>query len=177
MARIGRRAIMTGMAGAFIAEPVIAAKVGKPAPYFFVVTFDHQKISLSDLKGEVVVLNYWATWCAPCKLELVVLENYLRRHPGTDLKIFAIDTDESVPIFKLKPLAAQLSFPLIRELDGWGYGIIGDQVPTSYVIDRAGIIRHAQAGAFTDETFDALVTPLLAAAPQQQTTGAGAIRT
>ena len=51
---------------------------------------------------------------------------------------------------------------MIRRLRGKGYGAIGGAVPTSYVIDRAGVIRHAKAGAFTDASFDSLISPLLA---------------
>jgi peroxiredoxin len=133
-----------------------------PAPDFTVTTFDHQKITLADLRGKVVVLNYWATWCAPCKRELLVMDHYVRTHPGSDLHIFAITTENDVPDDKLKPLAQVLSFPLILRLGGRGYGTIGEAVPTSYVIDRAGVIRHAEASAFDAASFDALITPLLA---------------
>jgi cytochrome c biogenesis protein CcmG/thiol:disulfide interchange protein DsbE len=141
-----------------------AAKVGKPAPGFSLTTLDHKKYSLADLKGKVVVLNYWATWCAPCRGEMVVMENYMRHHPDTDLKIFAIDTmeKENFSEAQFKPLAAHLSFPLVFTMWGWGYGALGGAVPTSYVIDRAGVVRYAAAGAFDDGSFAATVSPLLA---------------
>ena len=52
--------------------------VGEPAPNFELTTFDGQKIRLSDLKGHVVVLNFWATWCGPCKRELPLLSAYYK---------------------------------------------------------------------------------------------------
>ena len=78
MARLGRRAMLGGMAGALVAGPALALRVGRPAPGFSLTTMDRRKVSLNDLKGQVVVLDYWATWCGPCKLQLVVIENYLR---------------------------------------------------------------------------------------------------
>ena len=63
---------------------------------------------------------------------------------------------------KLKPLASILSFPLVVQFSSWDYGLINNELPTTYVIDRSGVLRHAGAGAFGDAEFAALVTPLLA---------------
>ena len=145
-------------------------KVGAVAPNFKLVTYDGKSVKLSDLAGQVVILNYWATWCGPCKREMVVMDAYVRTHPT--LKIFAVSTEDSVPRGQLKPLAAALSFPLAFDLHGGGYGIM-DAVPTSYVIDRGGVIRYAKAAAFDARTLDETVGPLLAAtAPAPTTTTA-----
>jgi peroxiredoxin len=158
-------ALVAAFAIAGVANPSLARpplKVGQVAPDYTVVTFDGRKFTSEELKGKVVVLNYWATWCAPCRVEMPVFNDYLVQRPGTDLHIFAVATEDSVPPQKLKPLASILSFPLIRKLWGKEYSLIGGSVPTTYVIDRAGVIRHAEAGAFNARSFDALVTPLLA---------------
>lgn len=136
------------------------AKIGNPAPKFTLVTYDKQKITLEDLKGEVIILNYWATWCGPCKRELPLLDAYVRRHP--ELKVYAVATEDSVPAAKLKPLAGVLSFPLIAHILSSGYGLVSNALPTNYVIDRAGIVRYAKAAAFDLESLDDVVRPLLA---------------
>jgi len=95
---------------------------------------------------------------------LLVFDNYLRQHPGTDLKVYAVETEKSLPNGYLQKMAAAAHFSIGMHLWGRGYGVIGGGVPTSFVIDRDGVLRHAKAGAFNAQSFDALVTPLLAEA-------------
>jgi cytochrome c biogenesis protein CcmG/thiol:disulfide interchange protein DsbE len=159
----GRREVVFGgtLVGLF-GDMFSAARIGRPAPPFTITTFEGRRFSLADLGGKVVVLNFWATWCAPCRVELPMLDSYLRRHSDDDLKLFAVTTEGSVPDSKLKPLAAALSFPLATSISGHAYGPL-DGVPTNYVIDRGGIVRYARSGAFTEDAFDEVVRPLLAA--------------
>ena len=140
-----------------------ASDIGKPARAFTIKTLDRQTVSSAALKGKVVVVNRWATWCTPCKAEIVAFENYLRTHPGTDLKIYAVTVELEVPSAKLQPLQDMLSFPLATGISGGGYRV-KTGVPTTYVIDRSGVLRFADSGAFNLESFDAIVTPLLAEA-------------
>src|SRR5476651_1267167 len=109
-------------AGLLAPAPALASPaIGKPAPKFTLTTFDHQKITLAELAGKVIVLNYWATWCGPCKEELPLIDAYVRHKGGGDLKVFAITVDDTVSDNQLKPLANVLSFPLISRLDSWSY--------------------------------------------------------
>ncbi|MBS0360223.1 MAG: TlpA family protein disulfide reductase [Proteobacteria bacterium] len=153
-------AVMACAAALAVGAAARADEVGKPAKPYKIYLLDKSTITSDQLKGKVVVVNRWATWCTPCKAEMVVFENYLRTHPGTDLKIYAVTTELNFSAEKLKPLQGILSYPLGLSVLGWGYGIKG-AVPTSYVIDRNGVVRFAAAGAFNDQSFDALVTPLL----------------
>lgn len=138
------------------------AVIGKPAPKFTLTTFDHRKVRLADVAGKVVVLNYWAVWCGPCKQELPMIDAYVRKLGGDDLKVFAVTIDDTVSDNQLKPLASVLSFPLVTRIDSMSYGTIDGAVPTNYVIGRDGTLRYAQAAAFSFESFGAVVGPLLA---------------
>ena len=148
-------------AAAVFATPTLAARVGKPAPAFTLTTLDHRRVSLADLKGKVVILNFWATWCTPCKAELIAMNNYARKHPNDGLAIFAIKTDD-YPAYKLRDLEKALPFPVVDDFRSWDYGKINDKVPSSWVIDRAGVLRLKQAGAFSEDSLDTTISPLLA---------------
>ena len=159
-----RRAVLGGVAAsAFAGTAQARARLGQPAPPFTVVTFDNRTVSLEQLRGQVVVLNYWATWCAPCRVELPVLATYFRQHAGKGLTMFAVkDDSDSRPNSDLVPLSKAVPF-LARRLNGRGYGTIDGAVPSNYVIDRDGVLRYARPGAFTFDNLDVVVTPLLAA--------------
>src|SRR5690349_93751 len=94
------------------ADAAQASDIGKPARDFKLTTLNGETVQLSDLKGKVVVVNRWATWCTPCKAEMAAFENYMRAHPGTDLKIYAVTVELTVPKDKLRPLQGILSYPI-----------------------------------------------------------------
>jgi len=158
---LDRRRVLGALPAGFFGDLFKSPVVGKPAPAFTLRTFDGRKIALADLGGKVVLLNYWAIWCPPCRAELPMFNVYVQTHRNPDLMVFAVDTDDNLPDSKLKQLSGLVAFPLVRSLAG-PYGTIRDQLPTNYVIDRAGVLRYAEGGAFTEDSLDALVQPLLA---------------
>jgi cytochrome c biogenesis protein CcmG, thiol:disulfide interchange protein DsbE len=139
----------------------LAAKEGRPAPKFVIVTYEGEQVPFESLRGKVVILNYWATWCAPCRNEIPEIDRFVRRHRGAPLAVYAITLDSNVPYSRLRFLGDTLKFPLVEKLKGGGYGTIKGAVPTNYVIDKAGVVRYAKAGAFTAASIEALVGPLL----------------
>lgn len=138
----------------------VQPKVDQPAPAFRVVTLDGQAIQLSDLRGQVVVLNFWATWCGPCKVELPLLDAYYKIQRRHGLVVLAVTTEDSLPLSELKPLAKVLTIPMVRRFQG-PYAPIGGAVPTNFVIDRNGVLRYAQAGAFNLDALNDILVPLL----------------
>ena len=168
---IAWRAAFLGVA-ALIAIGARGPLIGQPAPDFQLTLVDGSKVSLDQLKGDVVVLNFWATWCGPCKHELPLLDAYYNAQKNTGLKVFAVTTEDSLPLYQLKKLFAVMHIPAVRRIKG-PYGVL-EGVPTNYVIDRDGIVRYAKADAFTLDELNTVLVPLLRE-PVPATTPAGAI--
>jgi peroxiredoxin len=145
----------------FSVQADAAARVGQPAPAFSLTTFSKQKVRLADLRGKVVVINHWATWCGPCKSEMPMMSAFHRRFKSQGLEIFGVTTEDSVSGAKLKRVADALSYPLVSKFSGNAYPWLGG-LPTSYVIDRKGIVRYAGSGAFDLQEFARIILPLLA---------------
>ena len=142
------------------------------APDFSARIFGGRDVSLADYRGQVLIINFWATWCGPCKVELPLLDGYYRvadQH-GYGLKILAVTTEDSLPLSDLQPLAAKVSFDMARHFHG-PYGV-QKALPTNYIIDRNGILRYAQAGAFNLDKLNELLVPLLQQ-PKPDTAPAG----
>jgi peroxiredoxin len=146
------------------ASPGKTPTPGHAAPAFTLTTFDKRKVTLAEMKGKVVVINYWATWCAPCKAEMPMMHRYFKANQARGLEMFGVTTEDSVSKTQLKKVSDVLSYPLSNRMTG-NYGSIDNAVPSTYIIDRKGIVRHAKKGAYTDREFKAALDPLLAEAP------------
>lgn len=149
------------LAVALFGVPAGAAppKVGDIASPFTLELVDGSKVSLDDLRGQVIVLNFWATWCGPCKTELPLLDAYYQINAQHGLKVFAITSEDSVPIAKLKKLFAVMKIPSVPHIRGEYRDL--KALPTNYVIDRSGHVRYARAGAFELDDLNDLLIPLL----------------
>lgn len=145
-----------------LAAPLTAQKsikVDQPSPNFEITLMDKSTITLADLRGQVVVLNFWATWCVPCRTELPLLDTYYAMTKKHGLRVFAITTEGSLPLYRLKPLFEKMAIPSARKITG-GYGALKG-VPTNFVIDRKGVVRYAKSGAFDLDELNKVIIPLL----------------
>jgi peroxiredoxin len=156
-----RAVVVALLLGAAIAPAAAAApRVGQPAPDFQLVLVDGTHVRLSELRGQVVVLNFWATWCVPCRTELPMLDGYYRVVRQHGLKVFAATTEDSVPLDQLRRVFAAMAIGAVRNIRG-PYQPINGAVPTNFVIDRAGRVRYAAAGAFDLDALNQVLIPLL----------------
>ena len=123
---------------------------GQPAPNFTLKTVDGKEVSLKDFKGKVVLINFWATWCPPCREELPLFEKIYEKYKDKGFVILAINTDpENLKDF-LKDFGVKITFPILigddRILDL--YPVRG--LPTSFLIDREGKIVKVRLGIYRE---------------------------
>jgi len=125
------------------------AEEGKPAPDFTLVDLAGQKTRLSDLRGKVVLVNFWATWCPPCREEIPSMANLNRIMAGKPFRMLAISIDQggktAVEAYFSK---SGKILPALLDTDGAIsklYGTTG--VPETFVIDRKGVIIKKVIGA------------------------------
>ena len=121
---------------------------GRPAPDFTFPDLDARKVSLSDFRGKVVLVNIWATWCPPCRDEMPSMQKLYERFKGEHFEILAVSIDadgrEAVAPF-IKQM--NLTFPVLldpKEKIRSLYGITG--VPESFIVDREGILVNKVIG-------------------------------
>jgi cytochrome c biogenesis protein CcmG/thiol:disulfide interchange protein DsbE len=162
-ASLNRRTLLGLIAAgaAMRAAPAMTAspRVGEVAPEFQLSLVDDSRVRLADLRGHVILLNFWATWCAPCRVELPLLDRYYRARRANGLRVFAVSTEEYLPLNRLRELFRTMAIPSARRVRG-PYAPLG-AMPTNFVIDRAGRVRHAAAGVFTLASLNRLLIPLL----------------
>jgi peroxiredoxin len=122
--------------------------VGEPAPDFRVALLDGETATLSDYRGKTVILNFWATWCTPCRVEMPEFqEAYEHRLPDGDFVVLAVDVAEGPTVVGEFVDAFGLTFPIGLDRTGevsTHYGVRG--LPATFFIDRDGIIRRQMYG-------------------------------
>ncbi|WP_019241385.1 MULTISPECIES: TlpA disulfide reductase family protein [Bacillus] len=129
--------------------PVV--KDNQKAPDFTLENLQGEQVSLSDYKGKKVILNFWATWCGPCREEMPDMEKYYQE-AGDSIEILAVnmDTDNDVKGFVEN---YHLTFPILLDIKdemSRPYDIIS--FPTTYFIDEQGIIKEKHIGQMSYET-------------------------
>ncbi|WP_409251986.1 peroxiredoxin family protein [Bacillus sp. SCS-153A] len=135
---------------------------GDAAPDFTLMTLEGKEVSLSDYKGKKVILNFWATWCPPCKAEMPHMQEYYEEyHKKANVEMLAVNLttiDEGKTAIKEFVEEYGLTFPILLDEEGTQGTIYKAQtIPTSYMIDTNGIIQHKILGPMNKEMMIQLV--------------------
>jgi cytochrome c biogenesis protein CcmG/thiol:disulfide interchange protein DsbE len=162
--RIARRAVLGALATGTAAAPFVAAAEAAPAS-IAATLLDGTAFSTERLKGRVVFVNFWATWCAPCRAEMPEIETWYRARRERGVEVLALSVDELAEEAKVREAARPFSFPvaMMKTARMSGFGRIW-RMPVSAVFDREG--RLVKQDWFIQPkldaaALDAVVLPLL----------------
>ena len=127
-----------------------AVKVGEPAPFFELPSVENSAHRLEDYKSKVVLVNFWASWCSPCRKELPLLDKLQAKHD--DLVVIAINIDSekenALQFLRQYKVKSLVLFDLLTEVVAQ-YGAMA--MPTSYILDKQGVIRYLHYGFNADK--------------------------
>jgi thiol-disulfide isomerase/thioredoxin len=135
----------------------------EPAPAYEFLSLDGDMIRSEDLAGRVVVLNFWATWCGPCKLEMPSLQKLHERRADDGVVVLGLSTDAGREAGIRAFLAdRQITYPVGRATQAHRRAFGGiPGIPTTFIIDRSGSVRHKVVGYFAPPAMNAAVSRLL----------------
>ncbi|MCL2210449.1 MAG: TlpA family protein disulfide reductase [Treponema sp.] len=112
-----------------------------------------ENITLSSLKGKTVILNFWATWCPPCRAEMPSMDTFYKRYKDKSLEILAVDIGENINTVRQFIQKNNYSFPILLDTTRRISSIYGiEAIPTTYIIDRQGKIIGRVVGSIYWDT-------------------------
>lgn len=138
----------------------VALDVGSTAPNFTLRDIHGEQIALADTRGKKVLINFWATWCGPCQLEMPFLQALYEAHPD-DVVILAVNFDEPPEAVAAFANDFGLEFPILLDP-----GAIVQEVyeirayPSTYFVDEEGVIRAVRIGVLTEDLLDQYMAEL-----------------
>ena len=143
--------------------PSSSNKSRKAAPDFTLTDANGASVKLSDYKGEVVLLNFWATWCGPCKIEIPWFIQFKKAYKDRGFMILGISRDDD-GWKAVKPFLSQMgiNYPVMIGNDGLAelYGGV-DSLPSTFLIDRQGRIAFMHLGLVARRDYEAEIQALL----------------
>jgi thiol-disulfide isomerase/thioredoxin len=140
---------------------------GKSAPAFTLNDLNGNKVSLSDFKGHPLLINYWGTYCAPCKIEMPWLQEFSKKYAGDGFQVVGITYDAEVGRDKIARDTEQLgvTYPILlsdpKVEDAYLHGT--EALPMSFYVDKAGKVIDVSAGLGSKDELESMVKKIIAA--------------
>ncbi len=141
-------------------EETTLTAVGQMAPTFEVGTLEGLRFSLAEARGKVVLVNFWATWCPPCREEIPHLEELWKQIQGKDFVMVAVAREQSEDEVRPFVEANKMTFPVATDPDRSQYALYAEQyIPRNIVIDREGMIVF-QSSSYEKSEFEHMVSAI-----------------
>ena len=143
--------------------PIIPpANTDYPAPQLALTDLQGNPVSIEDYRGQVILVNNWATWCPPCITEMPELQAFYTAHAAVGFVVIGIEAGEPADQVAAFVQEYGISFPVWLDPHGMALEIFQNwNLPSSYVIDRDGIVRLSWTGEINQATLEKYITPLL----------------
>jgi peroxiredoxin len=143
-------------------SPSGPAEVGQGAPDFSLENAAGGQSQLSDYRGQVVLLNFWATWCVPCRAEMPEIESTYLAHRERGFRVLAINVQENEAEVRAFFDELGLSFPALLDREASVARLyLARALPSSFLVDRQGVVRYVRVGPLTGPTLEEQVAKLL----------------
>ena len=146
-------------------DPAARAMLGKSAPSFTLVDLDGKKVSLADYKGHAVVLNFWATYCGPCKLEMPWFQALQSKYKDQGLVVLVLDQDDGMAVNEVAAASKRVgvTYPILLPDDKVSKSYqLSDYIPETFYVDKSGKIVDQTIGAHSKDELEADVQKAIA---------------
>ena len=135
----------------FFSTSVVAVEIQEPAPFFSLNVMANAngggKLTLNDYRGKVIYLDFWASWCGPCRRSFSVLNELRNKYPRSKFEVIAVNLDEDRDDALAFLQKYKVDYPIVYDTQNkipYDYKLKG--MPTAFLIDRAGVIRYIHDG-------------------------------
>jgi peroxiredoxin len=147
-----------------ILAAAVARQAGQPAPPFVLADPSGRTVALEDLRGQVVLVNFWASWCGPCRAEMPLLDQAAQKYQAQGFQVLAVNVEEDASTVRRFGEELKLGLPLLLDPSGEVHRAYNVQaLPTSFLIGRDGMIRDVHYGVLSRRYLDERLPALLAA--------------
>lgn len=143
-------------------EHPVAPELNAVAPPFEAATLSGARINLLDLRGSVVLINFWATWCEPCRIEMPELQTLYERYQAQGLRVLAVNLGEEAALAQSWVDEFGLTFEVLldpQQQIAALYYLRGQ--PSTYVVSPSGVITHISYGPASLTTLEAAIAPFV----------------
>lgn len=135
------------IASSFLTLPAQALKIGDKAPDFTLKAMSGKNLKLAEQRGQIIVLNFWASWCGPCRKEMPVLQKFYEKYQDLGVSVWGVNVEQENQAGRDFLADLNLSFPILFDDSNTisaDYQV--EAMPTTVILDRNGVIRYTFKG-------------------------------
>ncbi|TYK65419.1 TlpA family protein disulfide reductase [Colwellia echini] len=131
----------------FLASTANALEIGKPAPDFTLKSLTGENLKLTEQRGKIIVLNFWASWCGPCRVEMPVLQDFYVKYQDLGVSVWGVNVEQENQAGRDFLKGLELTFPILFDSSNTISDVYDvEAMPTTVIVDRDGVVRYVYQG-------------------------------